>query len=127
MAWLEIKEHQVKRNTWLCYKDYADNYIIPTLGGFKMQELALWQVQQFYNDLLKHIGTNTAKKIHVVVRGAMRYAVQNGVLQYSFADYVEFPRKQRFEGKAYSPEQVSVLLQTAAEIGEPFFALSFWL
>lgn len=68
------------------------------------------------------IRISSARKIHVVVSGALLDAVRDGIIPVNFADYVEFPREQKFEGKAYTPEQVAALLDAAEQEGEPIRA-----
>ncbi len=122
--WLEMKTTKLKDNTTKAYRGYADLYILPKLGNKKVRELRLRDLQRFYNQLLESLSVNSVKRIHVVVHGALLDAARNGIIENDFSGpgYVEFPPAQRFEGKAYTQEQFSILLSYARQVGEPMLS-----
>lgn len=68
------------------------------------------------------LSVNTLRKHHVVISGTLLDAVRDGIITTNFADYVEFPRREKYEGKAYTPEQVAALLEAVEQEGEPIRA-----
>lgn len=117
--WLDKKAVCRQANTVKSYRDYANTHILPTLGSLKVRQMTLQHLQLYYREKLKTLSVNTVKKHHVVISGALLDAVRDGVIPVNFADYVEFPKAEKFEGKAYSVEQVSALLDAVEQEGEP--------
>lgn len=120
--WLERKSFSRGQNTVLSYIDYANKHILPALGGLKVRSMTLQHLQTYYNVKLDSLSVNTLRKHHVVISGALLDAVRDGIITTNFADYVEFPRRQKYEGKAYTPEQVAALLEAVEQEGEPIRA-----
>lgn len=120
--WLEKKSFSRGENTVLSYIDYANKHILPALGSLKVRSMPLQHLQLYYNAKLDSLSVNTLRKHHVVISGALLDAVRDGIITTNFADYVEFPRRQKYEGKAYTPEQVAALLDAVEQEGEPIRA-----
>ena len=120
--WINKKTLILKANTMKSYISYADANIIPALGKFKVRRITLRHLQTYYGELLKTLSVNSVKKYHVVIKGALLEAVRDGVINTNFADYVEFPKAVKYEGKAYSESQVSALLNAIQREGEPIQA-----
>lgn len=114
---------QRKENTLKSYNDYIDCHIKPKLGNIPMAELTLEDLENFYADYLKTHAVSSARKVHVVIKGAIKEAVRDGIFQYNFADSVEFPTSHKFTGAAvYTDDEVNTLLGKAKEVGEPIRA-----
>lgn len=122
-GFLEKRAVKVKANTLKSYRTYADTHILPVLGKMKVRQMRLKHLQMFYNQLLETVSVKSAHKIHVVLSGALEDAVRDEVIQVNFADYVEFPREEKYEGKAYTSEQVARLFRAAELEGEPILSV----
>ncbi len=120
--WLKKKSFSRRENTIRSYRDYADKHILPALGGLKVRSITLQHLQTYYNAKLDSLSVNTLRKHHVIISGALLDAVRDGIITTNFADYVEFPRRQKYEGRAYTPEQVAALLEAVEQEGEPIRA-----
>ena len=115
-----LKAKRRKANTLKSYQDYIRCHIKPKLGDIPMAELTLDDLEKFYADYLKTHAVSSARKIHVLITGAIKEAIRDGVFQYNIAESVEFPTSHKFTGAAvYSEKEVSVLLDKAKEAGEP--------
>ena len=119
--WLAWKK-DVKENTLKSYRDYADVHILPALGGLKIRQVSMVHLNTFYERLLEKVSPSSARKIHVVVSGAMWLAKCDGVIADNHAKDIKFPKAKKFEGSAYSPEQVAQLLKAAEKEKEPLRA-----
>ena len=75
-----------------------------------MRDITLQTLQHYYSLILKVQKVKTVKKHHVIISGALKEAVVDGIISSSPATYVEFPGEPRFEGAAYSPAQAKTLL-----------------
>jgi integrase len=120
--WLLTAEATKRQNTALSYRQYADKHIIPALGGCRVREITRQQLQDFCNDKLKAgLSVNSVKKFFVVINGALRDAVIDGIIPANpGGNNIRYPQAKKFEGKAYEPEQVAKLLDAAEAEGEPF-------
>ncbi len=118
--WLETADISKRANTALSYRNYANKYIIPMIGDMKVGEVTRRVVQDFVNDLCRSHSPNSVKKYMVVVNGALDDALADGWIQINPGkNNIRFPKAKKFEGKAYSPEQVRLLLEAAECEGEP--------
>lgn len=120
--WLDKKSVTRRANTALSYRQYADLHVLPALGGYKVRELTLQVLQDYAAEKLKKLSVRSVRKFFIVISGALLDAVRDGIIPANIAEYVEFPEAEKFEGKAYTPEQVSALLDAAAQEGEPIRA-----
>lgn len=118
-----LESKQRKATTIKSYQDYIDCHIKPKLGNVPIAELTLSDLDYFYEEYLKTHSPNSARRVHVVIRGAIKEAIRDGYFQYNIADYVELPAKLKFTGAAvYSEAEVNTLLGKAKEEGEPIRA-----
>ena len=117
------KAKRRKENTIKSYQDYIDCHIKPKLGSIPTAELTLDCLEKFYAEYLKTHAVSSARKVHVVISGAIKEAVRDGIFQYNFAEQVEFPTSHKYAGAAvYNQTEVDKLLQAAKEAGEPIRA-----
>jgi len=108
--WLSKKSFSLKENSIKSYRFYIDNHIQSNLGQIKVSDITLQTLQHYYSLILKVQKVKTVKKHHVIISGALKEAVVDGIISSSPATYVEFPGEPRFEGAAYSPAQAKTLL-----------------
>lgn len=120
--WLAKKAVSIRANTLKSYQEYADTHILPALGRLKVRRMTLQHLQDYYREQLESLSVNSVRKQHIVISGALLDAVREGIIPVNFADYVEFPKAKKFEGKAYTPEQVAALLDAVEREGEPIRA-----
>lgn len=120
--WIEKKSFSLKANSVKSYQDYADVHILPELGQLKVRLMTLKDLQNYYTKKLKLLSVTSLRKQHCVISGALLDAVRDGIIPVNFADYVEFPKAAKFEGKAYTVEQVAELLEAVETEGEPIRA-----
>lgn len=119
--WLERKAVSKKENTSISYQQYADTHILPELGDYPVKKITHQMLQDYCNKKAETLSASSIKKHWVVINGALKDAVRDGVIPVNVAskDYVDLPQIKPYVGKAYDTEQVSKLLKAAAEIGEP--------
>lgn len=120
--WIERKSFKLRENSVKSYWDYANTHILPNLGHLFIRNMTLQHLQDYYAEKLKTLSVNSLRKQHCVISGALLDAVRDKIIPVNFADYVEFPKAEKFQGKAYSAEQVASLLNAAKSEGEPIRA-----
>ena len=117
------KAKRRKANTIKSYQGYINCHIKPKLGSVPTAELTLDDLEKFYAEYLMTHAVSSARKVHVVIRGAVKEAIRDGIFQYNFADRVEFPTSHKFSGAVvYTQAEVNKLLSAAKEAGEPIRA-----
>lgn len=120
--WIEKKSFSLKANSVKSYQDYAEIHILPMLGHIRVRQMTLKDLRRYYTEKIKILSVNSLRKHHCVISGALLDAVRDGIIPVNFAAYVEFPKAEKFEGKAYTVEQVADLLEAAETEGEPIHA-----
>lgn len=120
--WLQDKSSSIRQNTAAFYRQYADCYIIPALGNVKIRDMTYQSLRAYYDEQLERLSVSSVKKQHLIINGAIKKAVADGVIPANFASSIKFPKAKRYEGKAYSEEQVARLLSAAAQEGEPIYS-----
>ena len=122
--WMEWKRGMgLRDDTLLSYQTYIDNHLLPKLGGIPVKDLTLTDLESFYREYLKTHKVNSARKLHVVLSGALDRALRDGVIDRNAADRVEFPKAQKYRGAAaYNEQEVRTLLEAARREGEPIRA-----
>ena len=79
----------------------------------------MYDIRNFYDELLKSLSPKTVRKIHLVILGAMEDAVIAGIRPDNPAARIKLPTAKKFEGKAYTAEQAAKLLEIVEQEGEP--------
>lgn len=121
-GWLEGKDVTARPNTAKGYRDYATKHILPALGSYDVREITWRVLQTFYNGLLKTHKVNSVKKFDIVVSGALEDAIRDGVLEINPAKLVKWPKREKFEARAFSKDDAAKLLDIAEKAGEPMRA-----
>ena len=64
------------------YRDNANRHVVPAIGKIPVRDLTALDVQHFYDRLQMESGLSaeTIRKINVVVRGALTYAIKAGAI-----------------------------------------------
>jgi integrase len=78
--WLKIHQHKVKVTTFNMYQYNINKWIIPLLGGIKVQQFKKAHANQFSTQLLEKIASSTAHKVFTLARMIFSYAVAEDVI-----------------------------------------------
>ena len=80
--WLDRKRSlRIKANTIKSYTDYIKVHIDPKLGKIPIKSITLLDLDSFYDEYLQTHTVNSSRKVHVVISGAFKEAVRDGVIQ----------------------------------------------
>lgn len=120
--WLKKKSFDLRENSLKSYRDYADKHIIPGLGHLKVRKMTIQDLQAYYEEKLNTLSVRSLKKHHCVVSGALYEAELDQLIPANFAKDFKFPKAAKFEGKAYTEDQVASLLSAVTQEGEPIRA-----
>lgn len=84
--------------------------------------MTIQDLQGYYEEKLKVLSVRSLKKQHCVVSGALYEAEIDQLIPANFAKDFKFPKATKFEGKAYTEDQVAALLAAVEKEGEPIRA-----
>ncbi len=120
--WLPSMRHTVRDNTFAVYRINIEKYIVPNVGGVKLQHLTPNRITRLYSDLLEFGGTNrrplssaTVRNVHVTLRRAL----EDAPLQVNPAAKARPPRKQTKDVECWTARQLQQFL--AAEKDNPLY------
>jgi len=138
--WLETHEASVKRGTIAGYRADVERYILPRIGGLRLQSLRTAILSKLYRELAasggepdechpdgRPLSASTVAHVHRTLRKALTDAVQvEQLLASNPAERAKLPRAPRGEpGTIWTPAQLAIFLEKAA--GHrlfPFFRLA---
>jgi integrase len=121
--WLGGHAASVKPQTWSGYRYDVEHYIVPRIGGHRMQGLRPAIISRFYRDLAESGGRNgrplgprTVDRVHRTLRKALNDAVRvEQILVSNPAERAKRPRLGRSEvAPVWSGEQLRTFLAVAS-------------
>ncbi|MGI9061942.1 MAG: tyrosine-type recombinase/integrase [Ktedonobacteraceae bacterium] len=113
--WLEeVHKPTIRVSTYVNYRRFLDNHILPELGHLHVNKLTPQKVQAFYTKKLKEgLAPGSVRDIHMVLHKALENAVRWRFVGRNVCDDVSPPRQVKHEIQALTKEQAQQLLQTA--------------
>ena len=115
--WLATYCINLKPMTVADYRSKADRYIIPNIGGVRLEALAPIQVQKLCNRLSKGypgqkpLAPKTVSCVHGILHSALKQAVVAGMLRSNPADNTRLPKVRKPELKPLMDADISRFLQ----------------
>lgn len=112
--WLEdVIRPNREDTTYYCYHSIITNHIIPILGKVKIQQLTPYQIQAYYNQIMREKGlsSNTVYKHHILLHTALKMAHRQKLLPENPIDLVEAPHQQLPSQSYYNPKQLNKLFR----------------
>jgi integrase len=114
ILWINTyKKINIKTRTYDSYIYLTEQYINPNIGGIFIQKLENRHVQLLYNKLYDDIIANTIKKIHNVLKPALKQAVTNGLIAKNAAESIQLPTIEKKEIKVLSVSEQKRFEETA--------------
>jgi integrase len=112
--WLSTLPGQVRPSTLVGYRRHVHQYLIPHLGGYRLAELTVAQVEQMFAHITadRHVGGSrvtaaTAQRIKATLRRALNVAVRDQLLLVNPARLVVLPRPVRHRPQPWTPARVA--------------------
>jgi len=122
--WLSVvKKPHVRQVTYDDYVNLLARYVREPLGERRLSQITAMEIQKVYARLTERgLSARTVRYTHSVLRGALEQAVRWQFLPRNPAQYVDLPRQERREMKAFSSEQATRFLE-ASQNDPSFYAL----
>jgi integrase len=121
--WLEAHAGSVKPGTVAGYRADIERYIVPRIGGLRLQSLRPAMLSRFYRELAtsggkdgRPLSASTVAHVHRTLRKALTDAVRvEQVLATNPAERAKLPRARRGEpGTIWTPPQLAAFLEQAS-------------
>jgi len=111
--WLEDMRGDVSHRTWLNREGFARLHLKPTIGTKKLGTLTGDDVRKLYRQKLREgLASSTVKRIHELLKQALRYAMRLNYIHANPTADVKPPTVKTREMEVLTPEQVKRLLAT---------------
>lgn len=109
----------ISDETYSSYLSVIKNSIIPYFfkENKKLKEIEALDIQKFYYHELnaRNVSANTVIHYHNLLSLIFKYALKLGIIDKNPIFLVEKPKKERFIGKTYGPEEIHKLLNLLKE------------
>ncbi len=104
----------VRASTYEVHRHMIEPHIIPALGRIKLKDLNPVHVRGFYREKLDSgLSSATVRKMHSVLRKALKQAVLDGLIPRNACEAVTPPKIERKEITPLDREQAQALLEAA--------------
>jgi integrase len=121
---------QLGASTWQAYADYVAAYLVPTIGGHRLQSLTATHVNQAYDQLEtsgrrdgRGLSSKTMANLHGLLHKALDDAVRLGYVARNVVDLVDAPRPGKVTTTVWDVEQLRTFVEHVQS--DRWFAL--WL
>ncbi|CAN5465065.1 site-specific integrase [soil metagenome] len=109
---------QLGASTWQGYSDYVRIYVVPTLGGHRLQNLTPAHVNRAYDQLETSgrkdgggVSPKTLANVHGLLHKAMDDAVRLGYVPRNPLDLVDAPRPEKSETTVWAMEELRAFIE----------------
>ena len=130
-AWLKIAERRVDPVTFQGYALMANAQVIPYFdeSGIKLQEVTRETLQTFFNEKAAHgrkdgkggLSPASLRQYKNIIRQTLNEAMKNDLILTNPCQFVELPKKVRYESSYYSAEQLKTLFDAIRD--DPIYPL----
>ncbi|MDS9996819.1 site-specific integrase [Bacillus atrophaeus] len=107
--WLKSKKKEDQ--TLSSYDSYFRNYVLPALGGLKLNEIAKTDIEKLVLDMsYDDFSAKTIRKTIVLVKATLEKAIDDGLIDNNAAKKVELPKVEEKEFSVWTQEQIEIFL-----------------
>ncbi len=128
-TWLyDYKKDTVKQKTFEGYETLIRVHLIPAFSKIPLKRLTVDHVQKLISAKIKEgLSSRTIRYMNTLLHGALRQAVNNGLLVRNVSEAVVLPERQQKERKFLTADEQNKLIESLKEEQQGFillFALS---
>lgn len=117
--WLKAAQRRVDDVTYQGYEQTANAQVIPYFeaSGVKLRDVTVETLQAYFDEKLTHgrrdgkggLSPTTLRQFKNILHQTLNEAVKNRLIPSNPCQFVELPRKQRYEATFYSAAQIKAL------------------
>ena len=113
LEWLEIEKSRIATATYCSYKSCINRVIAPYFKRLHLSvsEVKARHLQQFYQEQLKTVKSNTVIHYHALIHSALQYAFKTNLVMQNEASKVDRPRKNSFEPTFLTAEEMEKMFE----------------
>jgi len=105
----------VRMSTYEVHRHMIQPHINPALGRLRLKDLTPVHVRSFYREKLESgLSSATVRKMHSILRKALKQAVLDGLIPRNVCEAVKPPKVEHKEISPLDREQVKALLEAAS-------------
>lgn len=110
------------------YKTYIENYIKPTIGRNKINDLTPKQVRDFQDKLSERISNKTINNVLISLRQSFLLAFSDEMIEYNIMDRVKNLKVKIIKVTPLDIEEIDVVLHSMASISDyfNFYQFAIW-
>jgi len=125
IIWLQNHKNNLKRTTFAGYEMKVQKHIIPALGEIKLKGLNKHHIKNYYKNKRRNgringsggLSSTTVHNHHVLIKHALKDAVNEGLIDNNPAELVEAPKKKKYHDyNILNPKQIKNLLEKAKKL-----------
>jgi integrase len=130
-AWLKVAERRVDSVTFQGYKLMANAQVIPYFdqNGLRLQEVTRADLQAFFDEKAARgrkdgkggLSPSSLRQYKNIILQTLNEAVKNDLIRTNPCQFIELPKKQRYESSYYSAEQLKTLFEAIRD--DPIYPL----
>jgi integrase len=129
--WVSMSQPKLQATTYMNYVHMANKHICPYFEelGLLLKNVTPDVIQRYHHTKLKSgLNPNTIIKHHAVIRSALQYAVKSRLIKENPCDFVDKPKRQKYNGTYYNAEEIKQLLAVAkgSPIEVPIFLAAYF-
>jgi len=103
-----------------------DHHLLPELGEAQLSELTHDEVQAWVNRLASRVAPATVQRSFTVLRQLLDFTVDNGLLSLNPSERIALPRRQPFEARFLTPDELEALAATVDERSRAAVLVMAW-
>lgn len=113
LQWCDDIKSTVELSTYAGYRFCIERVIAPYFNERKitLKNLNAHLIDEFYNERLKTVSTNTVIHYHANIRKALQDAYKNDLIPCNYADKAHRPKKADFISNYYNRDELLTLFQ----------------
>lgn len=115
LQWLSDKKSSLAYNTYDCYKRHIENYMIPSFKGFKLTEIKIAHVENYYKTLIADLTRPSASRHVSTLKGIFKTAVRLEMIDKNPCDHAVLPKNKNEPEtgiKFFTPEQSLIFIRS---------------
>lgn len=112
--WLALRASALAARTLESYSELIKRYIVPELGAVDLADLTPAKIQRLLAAICSDGHQRTAQLVRVLLRSALREAVDCGLLAANPSDKTLMPRHQRAPARWWTPDELRAFLRAAS-------------
>lgn len=110
--WLDYGLTGRDPNTIKSFASVADSHVIPALGGARVKDLAVRDVEKWLHEMSHKVGKATLKKARAVLSRSLRRAVAHELAIRNVAEHVDLPEgRPGRPSKSFTAAQADLILK----------------